>query len=527
MKRRIVVVLLALAVVASGAYLALAQTVTVADHTQIAKLREEAKALVREQMELSWERRTTGKQVDIAGTYKGHEALFSLNTVRLLERTIAATPQADKKKALEFFRLYVLGEMVNARVAGIDDEVQGYLAGASFAYGGREYNYYQHQSLLQEETEYAQRQIISDAVKPILLAANEKLEQKEERMQRLATALGFADYIALSEQLRQVNLTEFAVQCQAFLDQTEQEFITLLRWAVPFQLGFPAEKARRCDLARLVKNVRYEGYFTKDDMAPRMRRFLNGLGLSLDKVKVDDADRPQKNPRAACYPLDVPDDVRLTIKPAGGQSDYHAFWHEMGHAQHFANATTDVWEFQQLGDNVTTETYAFLFDTLLGNDLFLQKYVGMDNAGDRQWHVRYNAFLKLYMVRRFAAKVLYEIELHRGASDPAGLYRKLLGRAYGIEMDADDGLRYLVDVDDFFYSADYTRAWFAEAMLEAKLTELYGGEWFAQPEAGAYLRKLWATGQFYRGEELVRQIGYAQSDPTYFIERIRRRVKVK
>ncbi len=527
MIRRILVVFVALALVAGGAYLALAQTVTVADHTRIAKLREEAKALVREQMELSWERRTTGKQVDIAGTYKGHEALFSLDTVRLLERTIAATPQADKKKALEFFRLYVLGEMVNARVAGIDDEVQSYLAGASFEYGGKEYNYYQHRLLLQEETEYAQRQIISDAIAPILVQANEKLMQKEERMQRLAKELGFADYIALSEQLRQVNLTEFAALCRVFLDQTEQEFTTLLRWAVPFQLGFPAEKARRCDLARLFKNVRYDGYFTKKDMAPRMQRFLNGLGLSSEKVKVDDADRPQKNPRAACYPMDVPGDVRLTIKPAGGQSDYHAYWHEMGHAQHFANATTDVWEFQQLGDNVTTETYAFLFDTLLGNGPFLLKYVGMDNAGDRQWHVRYSAFLKLYMVRRFAAKVLYEIELHRGAGDPVGLYRNLLGRAYGVELDANDGLRYLVDVDDFFYSADYTRAWFTEAMLEAKLTELYGGEWFAKPEAGAYLRKLWATGQFYRGEELVRQIGYTHLDPSYLIERIRRRVKVK
>lgn len=527
MIRRITVVFLALAVLVGGAYLALAQTVTVADHTQIAKLRIEAKALVREQMELSWQRRTTGKKVDIAATYKGHEALFSLDTARLLERAIASTPQADKKKALEFFRLYVLGEMVSMRVAKIDDEVQAYLAEATFEHGGKSYNYYQYRPLLQNETEYAQRQVISDVVVPILRQANEKLAQKEERMQRLAKELGFADYIALSEQLRQVNLAEFAVLCDTFLSRTEEEFIALLRWAIPFQLGFPAEKARRCDLARLFKNVRYNSYFTKDEMVPRMQRFLSGLGLSLEKIKVDDSDRPQKNPRAACYPMDVPDDVRMTIKPTGGQSDYHAYWHEMGHAQHFANATTDVWEFQQLGDNVTTETYAFLFDTMMGNRRFLQKYIGMEKKLDLQKHVRYSAFLKLYMVRRYCAKVLYEIELHRGAADPAGRYRRYLGRAYGIPLDANDGLRYLVDVDDFFYSADYTRAWFTEAMLDAKLTEKYGADWFAKAKTGTYLRNLWKTGQYYRGEELVKQMGYECLDPSYLIERIRRRVKVK
>ena len=185
---------------------------------------------------------------------------------------------------------------------------------------------------------------------PILAKANVLYAKKEERVQRLAKDLGFADYIALSEQLRHVDMTAFAAVCQRFLDETEADYIALLRWAAPFQLGFPTEKLRRCDMGRLFKNIRYDKYFGKDDMLGRMKGFLDNLGLSLDKVSVDDANRPKKNPRAACYPMVVPTDVRLTIKPTGGQRDYSAFWHEMGHAQHFANATTNVWEFQQFGD---------------------------------------------------------------------------------------------------------------------------------------------------------------------------------
>ena len=500
--------------------------VTVADYEHIAKLRKQAAALVLEQMELSWQRRTTGAKVDIAATYEGHEKLFSRDTVALLDRAIAGTRDADKQKALRFFRRYVLSEMVAMRVAKLDDEVAAMLADAEFTYNDKTYNYYQYGKLVREETEYDQRQTISDAVVPILQKANALYRKKEERAQRLAKDLGFADYVALSETLRHVDMNAFAVTCRQFLDMTEADYKQLLRWAVPFQLGFPAEKLRRCDMGRLFMNVRYDKYFTKNDMTDRMTRFLGGLGLSIKPIKIDDADRPKKNPRAACYPMVVPDDVRLTIKPVGGQSDYSAFWHEMGHAQHFANADTDVWEFQQLGDYVTTESYAFLFDSLMGNRLFLERYIDMHHP-DVVWHVRYAGFIKLFMVRRYCAKVLYEMELHRGVADPAERYRYWLGRAYGIPLDANDGERHLTDVDDFFYSADYTRAWMVEAMLENRLTERYGNEWFANPDAGAFLKKLWKTGQYYSGDELIKQLGYPALDPQYLISRIKRRARVK
>lgn len=485
--------------------------------------RQEARVLVLEQMELSWRRRTTGEQVDIAATYEGHESMFSPQTAAVIAR--AATVQSDpaKRRALEFFRVYLLGEMVSMRVAELDDKIQSYLAKAEFSYADKSYTYYDYHGLIQNEADYGKRQEISDAVVPIIDKANGLLRTKEERVQRLARELGFADYNALSEQLRHVNLSEFAVVCRQFLDRTDREFASLLRWASPFQLGYPVEKLRRCDLGRLFKNLRYDKYFGLDDMMPRMKRFLHGMGLSMDKIKVDDADRPQKNPRAACYPMVVPDDVRLTIKPAGGPRDYQVLWHEMGHAQHFANTTTPVWEFQQLGDYVTTESYAFLFDGMFENETFCRDVLGMKSL-DLRWHVRYTSFLKLYMVRRYCAKVLYEIELHRGADDPAGLYRELLGRAYGLPLDENDGKRYLLDTDDFFYSADYTRAWLLEAMLDRKLTEKYGEKWFDSKAAGEFLRGLWQVGNYYTGDELAQKIGFTGIDPGVLVERIHRRV---
>jgi hypothetical protein len=344
-------------------------------------------------------------------------------------------------------------------------------------------------------------------------------------MRRLAQEVGFADYNALSGQLRHCDLPAFAIVCRQFLQDTDKLFLQLTRWAAPFQLNFPAEKLRRCDLARLLKNVRYDKYFPREQMMPRMKRFLGGMGLSLDKIKIDDADRPKKNPRAACYPIVAPTDVRITLKPTGGQDDYAAFWHEMGHAQHFANTTTTYWEFQQLGDNVTTENYAFLFDGMMENPIFAERILEMTKK-DRPWHVRYAAFIKLYMVRRYCGKMLFELELHRGAPDPQKIYRDILGGAYGIKLDQNDGVRYLTDIDDFFYSADYLRAWMLEAMLDARLSQKFGADWFAKREAGDFLRQMWQSGNYYGGDELARTLGYPAIGPTRLIERIKKRVSI-
>ena len=162
----------------------------------------------------------------------------------------------------------------------------------------------------------------------------------------------------------------------------------------------------------------------------------------------------------------------------------------------------------------------------MGNRAFLTRYLQMER-NDQIWHTRYSAYIKLFMVRRYCAKVLYEIELHRGVTDAPARYRHWLGRAYGIPLDANDGLRYLTDVDDFFYSADYTRAWMLEAMLEHKLSEQFGEQWFASPAAGKFLRELWATGQYYSGDELAQKLGYETIDPSHLIWRIKRRAKVR
>ena len=111
----------------------------------------------------------------------------------------------------------------------------------------------------------------------------------------------------------------------------------------------------------------------------------------------------------------------------------------------------------------------------------------------------------LWLVRRYCAKLLYELEFH-STDDPTALrprYVELLAGATKVEPAATD---YLADIDDGFYVSQYLRAWALEAQLRTHLRERFGNAWFAHREAGALLRELWAEGQKPTADELLREV---------------------
>ena len=63
------------------------------------------------------------------------------------------------------------------------------------------------------------------------------------------------------------------------------------------------------------------------------------------------------------------------------------------------------------------------------------------------------------------------------------------------------------DVDPFFYSAAYIRAWATERALRAHLIEQFGERWFAEPAAGELLKQIWSKGQRGLAEELLEELG--------------------
>jgi hypothetical protein len=333
-------------------------------------------------------------------------------------------------------------------------------------------------------------------------------------------SLGADDYVDLHRRFG-FRLDELAAQCRGLLDETERLYEDSLDKLFRARVGLSLAEAERWDSPRLIRAVDWDRAFPPDRMIPALEGTLSGLGIDLRRqsnVELDVEQRAKKSPRAFCAPIEVPGRVVLVIQPMGGPDDWRALFHEAGHMEHYANMSPELpVESRRMGDDAVTEGWAFLFEHLVDYPAWLSHRLDFPRP---QEYAAEGAAMLLMFVRRYCAKLLYELELFQTDDPPAmkQRYVDILGGAVKIEPSPTD---WLADVDPGFYVTRYLRAWAFEAQLSFHLRERFGNDWFAKREAGSLLRELWSLGQGPTVDEILTDVTSSEIEMASVTERIR------
>jgi hypothetical protein len=334
-----------------------------------------------------------------------------------------------------------------------------------------------------------------------------------ERQHEGARELGWVTYQEMCVECKDLDLDRLHAQCTAFSAATEPRYADVLEPELRRTLGVGLSELRRSDLVRFFREAEADEAFPADRLIASFDRTLDGLGIVLHAqpgVVLDTESRPNKSPRAFCAPVRPPHEVYLVLTPVGGRDDYSALFHEGGHTEHYAHVDPDLpFEYRYLGDNSVTEAFAFLLQHLVDDGAWLARRLSIVDDGALTSHARAT---RLIYLRRYAAKLAYELELHGGGTPLDGLagrYAQLLGSALRVEWPKET---FLQDVDPGFYCVCYLQAWALETHLRSHLRERFGPEWFASAEAGALLRGLWREGQRLRARELLAELTGAELD---------------
>jgi hypothetical protein len=447
------------------------------------------------------------RELEIAPIYERHRDLFSREAVEALRE--AADAVADDRGADEARRRrYLLDFAVHghlglathehsARLAELEASLELELDSERIPYRGA--------PIVQANEPGAERrEQIADARDALLIEHLNPLHLEVlERSHALARELGWRSYREMCEELSGIDLGRLAKQTRAFLAATEDLYDDRIDPELGAQELPPLGKLRRSDLPRFFRAAPHDRFFPQERMLPAFVDTLAGLGIDLDaqpNIHLDTESRPTKTPRAFCSVPRVPDEVYLVVAPTGGKDDYQALFHEGGHAEHYGNTDPELpFEFRHLGDNSVTESFAFLFDGLVSEPRWLESPLGIEDPAPLASHSR---AVRLVFLRRYAAKLDYELELHE-KPELAGMpsrYAELLSAATAVEWPEAS---WLADVDEGFYAALYMRAWALEATWRAALAERFGDRWFESCEAGAWLRDLWRWGQRLDADDLV------------------------
>ncbi|MEO7103295.1 MAG: hypothetical protein ABI311_07855 [Gemmatimonadaceae bacterium] len=349
-----------------------------------------------------------------------------------------------------------------------------------------------------------------------------------ERLQReieIVDGLGIADgYNATFEKVSGISLSRLADECRGFIRDTDAMWTSVLAERLK-AFGMSPGEATRADSLALFRLRQFDDAFPESAMESVIRRNCTEMGLDATAsghITFDIGDRPGKRARAFCSPVRVPEEVYLVLRPHGGQSDYGTFLHELGHALHFGNARADYpFEYRWLGDNSVTEGYAMLFDHRMLQGEWLMRYTGLDRKRSSLF-LRMSGFEELHFVRRYCAKLLYEVHVYGGDANWNSLpdsYVEILAGATGFRYRQADAF---MDLDARFYSTRYLRAWQLQAVLEDGLVNRFNEDWWRNPAAGPWIaNELFAKGQRESASEIARRV----ADMDISFEPVRRRIE--
>jgi hypothetical protein len=437
---------------------------------------------------------------DLAPIYERHERLTQLDTAL----SLGASVDGDRRRH-ELWKFACEGYLGNF-VSDEAERVAELEATLTATVDGEEIPFRMLKPRLMNEEDRAVRERVEKARNDLTEEHLNALElHAAEVVQREARRLGAPTYADLYRSFG-FPLDDLAVQCRRLLAETEELWEETGERFFRSRVGLRLGEVARWDVGRAWRGAEWDAMFPPDRMLPALEATLADLGIDLREqrnVELDLEERASKDSRAFCSPIEVPGRVVLVLKPQGGPGDWRGLFHEAGHTEHFAHTSASLSpEERRLGDKAVTEAWAMLLEHLTIDPVWLERRLDFPRPYE---FAAEGAMELLWVVRRYCAKLLYELEFH-AAEDVTALrprYVELLADATKVEpADAD----YLGDIDDGFYASQYLRAWALEAQLRAYFRERFGNAWFTRREAGLLLRELWAEGQKPSADELLREV---------------------
>lgn len=457
--------------------------------------------------------------LDIDTIYKQYDYLFSFDNLQYL-KDLMNKSQGDIKKKSRFLFQFCTEGYLSKKFQKTADKIANDEAGAKINIDGRDYSFRYSDIILSNEPDKRKREDIDSRRRKVISEIfNPNLKIYWESLHKEANKLSFDNYASLFMQLKGFNFYDLEQSLDKLVFETNDIYEEHMDKLFNKKLQISIHGSMASDFAFVKRAKEFDLFFKKENLVLIFKENMRLLGIDIDRQKnviMDVEERENKSPRAFCCPVKVPSEIYLVLMPSGGQDDYQAMFHEGGHAEHFANAGSKLdFEYRYLGDNAVTEGFAFCLENLMCEKLWLSSIVEMDSIAAGEF-VYFLGLINLFFLRRYAAKLKYELKLHENikVADKDLLYSEILSKNLIMKYFPEN---YLKDVDEGFYCVNYIRAWMFEAQLRDYILNKFGKYWFKSKKAGDFLKELWNYGQKYLPEEILDFLGYKSMDINYLI----------
>jgi hypothetical protein len=226
-------------------------------------------------------------------------------------------------------------------------------------------------------------------------------------------------------------------------------------------------------------------------------RVLAKLGFQINRLQTDAEERQGKHTSPICFAVQIPNDVRLLVRPVKPFTDMESSFHEHGHGMHFISIDEDAkyWNKYTISNGVA-EVFSTLLERLVKKASFLTRQFKVPKAVAED-AVERTRFMELYFLAFYAANSLMKIEFWEDSlsMDQANdRYARYTKDFMGMSLPGKYWQLHHVMPDFDLYSPSYMIAAVRAAELDRKLESLFGAYWWADKRAGNYIRSIARSG---------------------------------
>lgn len=463
-----------------------------------------------------------GKKDHIHETEDGEAEhdLYTFSNVEALRKTLASVQEEEDKGKYRLVYQFLLQKTVERQVEA-RLTAEGLREGDSgLQWEGQTLTLHQAKACLWTETDREKRRQLSRQIAAAEALLQSQHKQRWQLLQELARESGYENYNALYEDQSGIRLEELAEKMRTFLQQSDAWYKKAL-FSLLTRNGMETLPETWEDWLPLLSGSEFDDYFREIELLPTLEDTLYGLGINIlqqSNLVLDAEKRPHKAV-CRCAPTVVPKEVYLFVFPRGGWRQYQKLLHEAGRAEYYAHIREDLpWMYKLLGDPALPSAYAQLLENLLSNSRWLEHHLEMPGMVREEFRHFY-LFCKLFQMRKWAGKFLYEWELYAAEDlgSMAGRFRDIFAAVVGCSCPLES---YLSVVQHPYSTVPPLLAGMFAVQLRALLEEKYGGHWFQRTAAGQDLKQMWALGGTFTLAEWCHRL-HISLDYTPFIQEIK------
>ena len=446
------------------------------------------------------------KKSEIEDIFNSHNEFKEPELYYSIDEKIKADD--ENSTGLRLLRAFLADMHIMSRISNITDRILTLEASSTIKSGNNRIPYRSSETQLMNEPKKKTRdEIETNRTKP-LEKLNPLLLETVYLAGGASENLGFSSYLELKEHTESIDTEALSEEAKVFIRDTEYVSKEMLEWFFVKLMEFPLKDASSADLSYMLNSYELKGGFPKKEYVTCGARLLDDSGLvNSSAVFADSEKRKSKSFGSYLFPTSPPNEMKVSIYPAGGPYDYESYMSALGSALSYAfTDMDDTFEYRCLRDPAQTEIFSELFKRLIFDRKWLDRYIDKERGDD---------FFKLLFLRRLmaarseAGRAVYQVLLYSG-EDKGNIeetYKDIMEEALHVRVNEKDFLTVL-DVREPMRSVYRFKALLSEPSLSKHLKEKFDYEWWRVKEAGAYLKNLWSQGGRCTSNELFETSGF-------------------